>query len=465
MWADVTVATKGRGVMHRGVGRNRWTAVVAAFTAGLLLLPLGMADASRRVDYSSGSPGLGDSYYPLDGNGGYRVRHYGLAIRYNPATDRLIGRARIKAVARKNLSRFNLDLTGLNLSSISVDDAGASWRRRRGHELVITPKQGLRQGRAFEVVATYAGTPKLLHGPLGDGGVFRTDDGAVILGQPHVASTWFPANDHPSDKATYTIQLTVPAGLEAISNGRLSKRSSSSGWSTWTWSGGGPMASYLATVALGQFDIRRRRTSDGVPILDAVDPQVGNSADRALTKEEEIVRFLRRRFGPYPFDALGGIVEHHELGFALETQTRPVYDFRFFTEFRNAFATSIVVHELAHMWYGDSVSVRDWRHIWLNEGPATYAEWMWSGAKGGDHPREIFASLCSTPASDDFWDVKTGDPGPANLFDYEAVYLRGAMTLHGLRRALGASVFFDIMSTWTTEHRGGTGGTVQFRAS
>ena len=450
--------------MDRGVTRNRWTAVVAALTAGLLLLPAAMADARRRIDYSPGSPGLGDSYYPLDGNGGYRVRHYGLKIRYNPANDRLVGRARIKAVARKDLSRFNLDFRGLNLSSITVDGARARWKRRRGHELVITPKQGLRQGRVFEVIANYAGVPKLLQGALGEGGVFRTDDGAVIVGQPQVAATWFPVNDHPSDKATYTIHLKVPAGLEAISNGRLMSRSGSGGWRTWTWSGGGKMASYLATAAIGQFDVRRYRTADGVPVLDAVDSQIGNRAHRVLAKGEAIVRFLAHRFGPYPFSALGGIVERHELGFALETQTRPVYDSIIFTEFDDAFATSFVVHELAHMWYGDSVAVRDWRHIWLNEGPATYAEWLWSGANGRQRPREIFASLCSVPRGNEFWDLKTGDPGPANLFDYEAVYLRGAMTLQALRSAVGAETFFDIMRTWATERRGGTGGTSQFKA-
>jgi len=450
--------------MVRGVARNRWTAVVAAFTAGLLLLPVGLADARRRIDYSPGSPGLGDSYYPLDGNGGYRVRHYGLKIRYNPGTDRLVGRARIEAVAKKDLSRFNLDFTGLNLSSITVDGARARWKRRRSHELVITPKQGLRQGRVFEVVASYAGVPKLLEGALGEGGVFRTDDGAVILGQPHVAATWFPVNDHPRDRATYTVHLTVPAGLEAISNGRLMGKSSSGGWSTWTWSGGGRMAGYLATAAIGQFDIRRGTTSDGIPVLDAVDSRIGNRAHRVLAKEEAVVRFLARRFGLYPFDALGGIVERHDLGFALETQTRPVYDSVIFTEFGDAVATSFVVHELAHMWYGDSVAVRDWRHIWLNEGPATYAEWLWSGARGGERPSQTFASLCSISKGSEFWDLKTGGPGPANLFDYEAVYLRGAMTLQALRGAVGAETFFDIMRTWTTERRGGTGGTAQFKA-
>lgn len=449
--------------MPQVIVRNRWKAIVAVVTSVVLLLPVGMSNARRRADYTPGSPGLGDSYYPLDGNGGYDVRHYVLRIRYKPVTDRLRGKAHISATAKKNLSRFNLDFQGLNLRSISVNGEAARWIRRRRHELVISPSANLGKGKAFEVVASYAGIPKLLGGGIVAGGVHRTTDGAVIVGQPHVASTWFPVNDHPRDRATFTVRLEVPSGVEAVSNGRLVKRSSTDGWSTWTWSGGGKMASYLATAAIGQFEIGRRTTSEGIPVLDAVDVQIGNRADRVLAKEEAIVGFLSQRFGPYPFEALGAIVERHDLGFALETQTRPVYDSRIFTEFDSIFATSLVVHELAHMWYGDSVAVRDWRHIWLNEGPATYAEWLWSGSRGGDRPGETFDSLCSAPGGNDFWDVKTGDPGRRNLFDPEAVYLRGAMTLHALRRAVGTETFFEIMSTWTDERGGRTGTSARFK--
>jgi aminopeptidase N len=442
-----------------------WQTIVSVLIIGLLALPVAMAGAGEpNDDFSPGGPGLGDSYFPWYGNGGYQVEHYYLNIQYDPATDRLVGRARISATANKNLSRFNLDFVGLNLRSLVVNGEDASWTRVAGRELVITPDRGLGEGRDFEVVARYDGVPKLLTGALGQGGVFPTDDGAVFLGQPEVAATWFPVNDHPRDKASYRIRLTVPAGLEAISNGSLVEKSSSDGWSTWTWSGAGEMASYLATAAIGNFDIRRRITSDGIPILDAVDVKLGHKADRALGLEEDVVRFLSDRFGPYPFESLGGIVEHHKVGFALETQTRPVYDYRIFTLYNDEVEDSFVVHELAHMWWGDSVALYDWRDIWLNEGPATYSEWLWFGKHGLDPPREVFKSLCAEPAASKFWDVKTGNPGRENLFDYEATYLRGAMTLQALRHVVGPADFFSILRSWLKENRAGTGTTSEFIA-
>jgi len=451
--------------MGRGNAWTLWRTTVSVLMIGVLALPVAMAGARGATDdFSPGAPGLGDSYYPWYGNGGYQVEHYYLNIRYDPATDRLAGRARLSATATKNLSRFNLDFVGLNLRSLVVNGEDASWTRVGGHELVITPERGLRQGRDFEVVARYDGVPRRVAGALAQGGAFHTDDGVLFAGQPEVAATWFPVNDHPRDKATYRIHLTVPAGLEAISNGRLVEKSSSDGWSTWTWSGAGEMASYLATAAIGNFDIRRRTTSDGIPILDAVDVKVGHKADRALGLEEEMVDFLGDRFGPYPFESLGGIVEHHKIGFALETQTRPVYDYRIFTLFDDAIEDSFVVHELAHMWWGDSVALHDWRDIWLNEGPATYAEWLWFGKHGLDPPRKVFKSLCAEPADSKFWDLKTGNPGPENLFDYEAIYLRGAMTLQALRRAVGPGDFFAILRTWLRENRDGTGTTAKFIA-
>jgi aminopeptidase N len=442
---------------------SQWRVSIAALVIGALALPSGLAQARGESAFTPGSAGLGDSYFPLFGNGGYDVEHYGLHIRYDPATDGLVGRARIDAVATKDLSRFNLDFIGLRVHSLTVDGERARWARVRGRELVVTPSVEVEEGGDLAVVVRYSGVPKLLGGTLGQGGVFPTDDGAVIVGQPEVAATWFPVNDHPRDKATYTIRLTVPTGLEAISNGVLTERSRSGGWSTWTWSHGGAMASYLATAAIGEFEIRRRTTSYGLPILDAVDVKVGAAADRALALEEEVVSFLSRRFGPYPFQTVGGIVEHHDIGFALETQTRPVYDYRIFTLFDRVFQDGFVVHELAHMWYGDEVAVGDWRHIWLNEGPATYAEWMWHGGHGRDKPREFFAKLCATPKGDAFWDVKTGDPGPASLFDFEAVYLRGAMTLEALRRAVGGEAFFDIIRTWASDNADGLGSTREFK--
>ena len=350
----------------------------------------GTAAANARGEFTPGAAGIGDGYYPLYGNGGYDVRAYGVSIRYDPSNDSLVGFARITAVATQNLSQFNLDFVGLTIRSLKVNGRKAGWTRELDHELVITPRRGHRDGQRFEVSVSYDGVPEQFVVPCCGipTGVVPTDDGAVFWGEPEVAAAWFPVNDHPRDKAVYRIDVAVPTGLEAISNGRLKATSQAPrGWTTWKWRENAPMASYLTVVAIGQFDIRRGKTSDGIPILDAVDPRVGDAADRALSMEEEIVDFLASYFGPYPFDALGGIVDFHELQAALETQSRPIYDYRFFGGEGDE---GIIVHELAHQWYGDSVAVDEWQHIWLNEGFATYAEWLWSDAQGGDTPQEIF---------------------------------------------------------------------------
>jgi aminopeptidase N len=441
---------------------------VALAMVGILILPLQLATAQDGPNFTPGKWGIGDPYYPLQGNGGYDARHYALQIRYNPATDRLAGRARISAVATKNLSRFNLDFIGLRVESVAVDGAEATWRRPNKRELVIKPSLGLEDGESFVVVVRYAGVPRqCVLKRLGTCGALRTDDGVLILGQPESAPVWFPVNDHPADKATYTIRLEVPPGVEAISNGRLLETSTVQGWTTWTWGGAGPMASYLTVVAIGQFEISRRQTEDGIPVLDAVDPDLGPRIDRSLRKQGRIVRFLSRRFGAYPWDSVGAIVDDPKLGFALETQTRPTYDYRQLTDRRGG--EFIVVHELAHQWFGNSVSVRRWKHIWLNEGFATYAEWLWSKSLGRRwlSPNQIYRLFCITPARrlpwKDFWKVPPGAPGPNRTFDI-AVYERGALTLQALRRRVGPGVFFRILRTWVSERRNGHASTRDFIA-
>jgi len=406
-----------------------------------------------------GSEGIGDSYFPLYGNGGYDVEHYDLNIRYSPRSDRLVGEATITAQATMDLSRFNLDFVGLAIDSLTVDDIDATWTREQGHELVITPPAPLLQGTTFVVRVTYAGVPKRFSVFIA-GGVVETDDGALFIGEPESAAAWFPVNDHPKDKATYGIDLTVPDRLKAISNGHfLGKAPAGSGRTTWSWEVTDPMASYLATAAIGRFRIDRRVTDGGIRVLDAIDPRASNDARRSLQKEERIVRFLASQFGPYPFGDVGGIVDHHRLGYALETQTRPVYDSRFL----RGGVTFVVAHELAHQWFGDVVSVEDWQHIWLNEGFATYAEWLWAGRRGLATPQAIASFYCGTiPAGAGYWRVLPGDPGAARLFD-NAVYSRGAMTLQALRRTVGTATFFEILRTWVVDRSNGTGTTDQFK--
>ena len=618
--------------------------------------------------FRPGAPGIGDPYFPLDGNGGYDVEHYRLAVRYDPATDVLQGRATITAKATQHLSRFNLDLDGaLEVASARVDGRSARLAHE-GDELTVTPSRGIRKGAQFVAVIRYAGIPQTL--PDGSGFI-HTDDGALVVGQPHVADTWFPANDHPVDRASYTFRVTVPSDLEVAANGRLEGTSTRGGWTTWKWDARAPMATYLAGMAIGELAIDSYR-ADGIRYWDAIDPDilpritptdgtqyaysqaadlsykrlsrvidvpsegdatltfqvnrdtepgwdhffveartpaaddwttlpdlngataadtgsscpiwldmhpflnhyqtpveepgeeeppclaegsvgeppgewhaatgssegwegwaidlsawagesvevsltyasddvvqfdgvfideiltpsgagstsfeadadptdgwmvsgapegsepnpndwmvatvddappsVGEIAQGALARQPEITTFLEGYFGDYPFKESGGIVDDEPLGFALENQTRPIYGTVFFTD--PISADLVVVHELAHQWVGNSLTIQRWQHIWLNEGWATYTEWLWSEREGLGTVQENFdfwyEVFTDVP---EFWEVVIGDPGPDALFDF-AIYIRGAMTLHELRLEIGDEAFFRLAEQWASANAG-----------
>ncbi|SCL19565.1 Peptidase family M1 [Micromonospora nigra] len=434
--------------MSSGAGRRRGVALAVAVAAAAVLVGVAVTrDGPDGPGFRPGAADLGDPYVPGSGNGGYDVTHYRLAIRYDPATDRLIGRTEIAATATQGLSRFNLDLAGLTVDEVTVDGARAE-HRRAGDELVVTPPRGLPQGDDFTTAVSYAGVPAPSgDGALGLGGFLHTDDGAIALGQPRSAATWFPVNDHPSDKATYDIEVTVPEGLTALSNGVPGQRSSADGWVTWRWAERFPMASYLTTLVVGDYRVTNG-THRGLPLVTAVPAELPADSPQAvsLARTGEIADYLATRFGPYPFAAYGGVaVTDNRIGYALETQSRPVYGPGFFRAEPNL---SVVAHELAHQWFGNSVALSSWRDIWLNEGFASYAEWLWEEHDGGRSAQRIFEAQYA--ATD--WSRPTLDPGPGQLFG-TAVYRRGALTVHALRRTVGDDAFFRVLRTWTAQRR------------
>jgi hypothetical protein len=642
--------------------------LLAAAAAIALLIPASAAAAAH-----PGADGIGDPYFPKDGNGGYDVDHYGLNIAYTPKTRVLKGVATITAKATQDLSSFNLDFRHLTVRSIKVDGRAAKWRRK-GSELTIVPRAGLRHGRAFTAVVAYDGRPRpVIETSLGDAdGWMATDDGALVAGEPHGASTWFPVNEHPRDKAAYSFRISVPRGVEAIANGVLLGTENRRGRSIWRWEAKEPMASYLATATIGQFDITTR-TVDGRPYIDAIDPDLlkrpkprtgsryavtgvaqpgyqrlmrtidvpaggaklsfyvnrdtqpggdfffveahtagaddwttlrdqrrhtsdfppndcsgivkqhpflahylrpgsrdcrprgttgswevasfpnaeyerwtvdlsryagrtaevalsyvtddlfqlsgvavddimvagaagstsfeddgdtldgwtvpgapagskpntsdwtpatvahgprtaGDVAQAAVAREPEILDFLSGVFGPYPFSAAGSIIDDELIGFALENQTRPIYSRVFFEDRGDPEADTVIVHELAHQWAGDHVSVHSWRDIWLNEGFATYMEWLWSERQGRRTAQAAFDQrMRELPAGLSFWRLKVGDPGRDHLFD-PPVYQRGALTLHALRVRIGDEAFFRLLKEWVSENAGGTVTTKRFIA-
>jgi len=410
---------------------------------------------------TAGALGAGDPYFPRYGNGGYDVQHYDLAIRYAPASNVLRGIATIEALATQELSCFSLDLNGLRVGSVEVDGLAAEWSRTT-QDLKITPAQPLADGAPFTVEVRYRGVPRpfVLPGTTIPSGFIHTSDGFIVAGEPESAATWFPVNDHPTDPATYSFRVTVPAGLQVVANGVRERVASNGDRRTHVWQVREPMASYLATVDVGEFRLRFDETGSGVPLIDAVHRDLGHRVDDALARQPAILSFLESRFGTYPFESVGAIVTHsRKLGFALETQTRPIYPRWYFPG-----AVPVIVHELAHQWFGDLVAVERWQHIWLNEGFATYAEWLWSEDRGQGTTRErLRDTFDGIPAEHPFWRVVVGDPGPDDLF-HDAVYTRGAMTLQALREEVGNVAFFDTLRAWNETNAFGTGTTEEFIA-
>ncbi|BBH66086.1 peptidase [Actinoplanes sp. OR16] len=411
---------------------------------------------SPAASFSPGAAGAGDPYFPAYGNGGYDVAGYDLALKYDPKAGTLDGTATIAATATQDLSRFNLDLAHLKAREITVDGTVAT-STAAGNELTVTPAAGIVAGTRFTTVIQYGGTPGQLENKvLGNGGWMRTADGGIALGQPESASTWFPVNDHPSDKATLKLAMTVPDGVEVLSNGVPGERTTADGWTTWNWSENSPMASYLATVVIGQYRITTAE-HNGLPMITAIPASYSATGPEAksLARTGEITDFLATRFGPYPFDANGGVVvDEEKIRYALETQSRPVYGNTFFTNGENP---GVVAHELAHQWFGDSVALTRWQDIWLNEGFATYAEWLWSEHSGEATAAELFETTYNTFN----WSEIPGDPTPNRLFG-SAVYQRGGMTVHALRETIGDAAFDKLVKSWTADHKNGNVTTAQF---
>lgn len=406
----------------------------------------------------AGAPGIGDRDFPLDGNGGYDVAHYGLDLAYDPKSKHLAGKATIQATATQRLARFNLDLSGLDVGTVQIDGKDVTFSRK-GDEMTLVPAAPLEKGARFTAMIAYSGEPKPIKdaGNLGIYGFVPTGDGAFVTCEPSGAKTWFPANDHPADKARFDFSITVPQGLTALANGEMTKPpATASGKTTFTWSERHPMVTYLATMTLGKFELRQGKTAAGTPNLTAVDPKFHSELNKLYTTSGEVTDYWSKVFGPYPFSSTGGVIDDFAAGYALENQTKPIY---------GGFEPdeSIVAHELAHQWFGDSLSIKRWRDLWLNEGFATYAEWLWSEHKGRNTAETIFKSFYERGASDPMWAYPPGVAQPKDLFN-ESVYTRGGMTLHALRKSIGDTAFFKLIKDWTDEHRYGYVTTQQFIA-
>ena len=398
-----------------------------------------------------------DSYLPAHGNGGYRVLHYDLDLDYRIASNRLSGKAVITGRASQGLSRFSLDLGRFRVADVRVDARPATFTHRSG-KLRIKPDKPIGYGSTFTTEIRYAGTPSPVSGRWGDIGWDELTDGVLVASQPNGAPSWFPCNDRPDDMATFLVSVTAASPYTVLVTGDPVSRRRGAGTTTWVYERNEPTAPYLMSVQIGRYELVDLAVG-GVTQRAAIPPRLRTVFGHDFGRHGEIMASLESLFGPYPFREYVVVVTDDDLDDPVEAQGMAVFGRNHLDGRRTH--ERLVAHELAHQWFGNSLTVADWKHIWLNEGFATYAEWLWSDVSGGPSAESLAARW-------HFWlarqrsGIAIADPGVDRMFD-PAVYKRGALTLHAVRRRIGDEAFFAMVRAWVTEHQHRTVTTGQFR--
>lgn len=395
-------------------------------------------------------------YVPGHGDRRYSVSAYELSIVYVPETNRLEGTAVIHARVDHATTSLVLDLYRLRVAKVLVDGKRPAKFVHKGNHLTISLKEPAAVGTELAVSVTYSGSPAPMPGLDGDAGWEELEDGSIVASQPHGAPSWYPCNDRPSDKARYDVQVSVPHGYGAVANGRAEPTRRGAGTVTHRYVQDEPMASYLATVHVGRL-VTQDDDAD-VPLRIVSSKEVADTALEALRRQPDMLAFFADRFGPYPFSAgYTSVVTDDELEIPLEAQGLSIFGSNLMTDDWDA--QRLVAHEMAHQWFGNCVTLRTWNDIWLHEGFACYAEWLWSEESGGrsahDWAEHHWRRLDGLPK-----DLVLADPGPDLMFD-DRVYKRGALTLHALRTTVGDDAFFGVLQLWTKRHRHGNASTLE----
>jgi aminopeptidase N len=443
--------------------RNKLRILLLVMMLNLALVPLIYA----QITGTPGSDNIGDDFYEGLGNGGYDALHYDIDLDVRVGLNYLDGIVTMQAEATQNLSAFNLDFSGFEIDKLLFNGETVEFSRS-DHELTITPQEPLAEGEEFEVTVTYAGIPELPDAALFSGGWTKYDRGVFVASEPAGAAFWYPVNDHPLDKATYSIRVTVPDPYVVASNGTLQEVIERDETSTYIWDNPEPTASYLVTVNIAQFEERTDETADGLLIRNYFPVDIADEGEEVFSQQDEMIEYFETVFGPYPFDIYGAVVADTPLSFALETQTISLFGRDIITENTGRRspdgAQGVIAHELAHQWFGNSVSLSTWQDIWLNEGFATYAQALWIEHTVGEDARdEMLASWYEGISDSNIPDAiaRPGDPPPNGLFN-GMVYIRGAWTLHALRLTVGDEDFFNILRTYAERYADGNSTTQNF---
>ena len=403
----------------------------------------------RRASKKSSAPVI-DPYLPTAGNFGYRVSRYELELEYKVAINRLGGTATVTAVTLAELQTFSLDLSSaLSVAKVTVNGKRPKHFRTDRDKLHITLADRLPAGAAMTVAVRYSGTPRPKRTPWGEVGFEELTEGALVAGQPNGASSWFPCDDHPSAKASFRIQIATESAYLTLANGKLLSRRARAGMTTWTYEQSEPTSTYLITLQVGPYT-RRRMAKNGVEIFSVLPDRLRREFDHDFGRQPQMMKLFVKLFGPYPLaDGYTVVVTDDDLEIPLEAQGISIFGANHCDGRRGS--ERLVAHELAHQWFGNSVTAQRWRHIWLHEGFACYAEWLWSD-HCGERSADDWASHYHRRLVDSPQDLVLADPGPQDMFD-DRVYKRGALALHTLRRRIGDDAFFALLREWTSRYR------------
>ena len=430
-----------------------------------LLVPLFLLSMLELNGCSSAQPGaegIGDTYYPQLGNGGYDALHYTLELSIDPQSNALSGVCTMEAQATQSLGAFNLDFTGLSIQQITVNDKAAKYSREE-RELTITPAQPIQAGDVFTVSTIYSGSPETSpsSGALWSSGWYHTDENVVFVSSETSGSaTWYPVNDHPLDKASYTFRITVPKPYVVAANGLLQQEVDNGDAITYVWEAAEPMASYVTAINIDKYMVETVPGPDGILIRNYLPPDFPEASKAGINQTGDMLAFFSERFGPYPFKAYGIVIvdfPDDNGPAAMETQTLSQHEV---DEYGFSLSEYVIAHELAHQWFGDSVSLESWQDIWLKEGAASYAGWLWKEYKKSGYLDTKVRSLYPMYA---FSPDPPGKPSPTDLYT-NTVFDRGALIFHALRLRVGDEAFFQILRTYTERFRYGNASTADFIA-